>query len=177
MTITQLDTIKIYWQCFFRGCMYDSYPCVCVISAASMFIICLLVASFRDLVFAYSCMMCSPPGLVVSIFSINLNGNKIYSQKCLNHTYNGEIITEKHSPSNWAKSRFNLTMSTTHLFCLIVYVAWPFRLTSFGSGCFFRRITHCEVQNNSIFRCCWTWWWWCQRSICALMNMNKTETY
>lgn len=57
--------------------MYDSYPCVCVISAASMFIICLLVESFRDLVFAYSRMMLSPPGFVVMIFSINLKGSNI----------------------------------------------------------------------------------------------------
>lgn len=109
MTITQLDTFKNnpILTCFFGA---YSYPCVCVISAASMFIICLLVASFRDLVFAYSCMMCSPPGFVVRIFSINLNGNKIYSQKCLNHTYNGEIITEKHYPSpptNKIQIKFN----------------------------------------------------------------------
>lgn len=74
-------------------------------------------------------------------------------QKCLNHIYYGEIISEKYSPLNRTKSRLNLTMST-NLFCIIVYVAWPFGLTSFGSGCFFRWITHREVQNDSIIRCC-----------------------
>lgn len=75
-TITQINKIKNnpILTMLFRASLYDSYPYVCAISAASMFIICLLVASFRDPVFAYSRMMCSPPGFVERIFSINLNG-------------------------------------------------------------------------------------------------------
>lgn len=69
---TQLERIQNQ-QCFFIANMDDTYPCVWVISAASMFIICLLVASFRVLVIEYSCMMCSTPGFAVKMFSVFLS--------------------------------------------------------------------------------------------------------
>jgi len=88
--------------------MSDSYSCVCFISAVRMLIICLLVASFSDFVFAYSCMIFSPPGFVVRIFSMNLNGNKICSQKFFKPNVQLENDNIKTFPIKWNKIQIRL---------------------------------------------------------------------
>lgn len=92
----------------------------------------------------------------------NLKGSNVWCH----HTPNEEMITLTAQQIK-QKSKSNLAMFTTHLFCIVVYAFKPFRLTSSSSSLFFRLgwIIR-EVQNNGVVRCCkaWWWWWWCWES-------------
>lgn len=61
-----------------------------------MFIICLLVASFRDLVIAYSCMMCSTPGFAVKMFSVFLSFRLSFSVQKIRMNNDQKDVTKQY---------------------------------------------------------------------------------